>query len=115
MHITIKIQSSKKNCYGNSSERIENEPFYLSADYQIALQTADRRQEITGEIQGLRSARHRVLKMIAAGSDGNIMPPCGRCRELISRIHDDNLKTEVMEGNEIIVTLKELLPHDWRN
>jgi cytidine deaminase len=56
----------------------------------------------------------RVLKMIAVGSDGNIMPPCGRCREFISQLHMDNLKTEVMVEEGVIVTIKDLMPYDWR-
>jgi cytidine deaminase len=53
--------------------------------------------------------------MIAVGSDGSIMPPCGRCREFISQLHDDNLDAEVMVGRSVIVTLKDLLPYDWRH
>lgn len=56
----------------------------------------------------------RVLKMIAVGSDGRIMPPCGRCREFISQLHDDNRQAEVMVSEGVIVTLYQLLPHDWR-
>ena len=56
----------------------------------------------------------RVLKMIAVGWDGHIMPPCGRCREFISQLHNDNLNTEVMVGEGVIVTIRELLPFDWR-
>ncbi|HEY3291276.1 MAG TPA: cytidine deaminase [Anaerolineae bacterium] len=60
------------------------------------------------------AGENRVLKMIAVGWDGAIMPPCGRCREFISQLHDDNVNTEVMVGAGVIVTLRELLPHDWR-
>jgi cytidine deaminase len=56
----------------------------------------------------------RISKMIAVGWDGRILPPCGRCREFISQLHDDNLNTEVMVGEETIVTLRELLPYGWR-
>lgn len=56
----------------------------------------------------------RVAKMIAVGWDGRIMPPCGRCREFISQLHDGNLNTEVMVGEGIVVTIRELLPYDWR-
>ena len=55
----------------------------------------------------------RVLKMVAVGSDGRIMPPCGRCREFISQLHDDNMKTEVIIAHNTILTLEELLPHSW--
>lgn len=57
---------------------------------------------------------NRVVKMIAVGSEGNIMPPCGRCREFISQLHKDNLETEVMVDKGVVVTIRDLLPHDWR-
>ncbi len=56
----------------------------------------------------------RVLKMIAVGWDGHIMPPCGRCREFISQLHPENMNTQVMVAENVIVTIRELLPHDWR-
>lgn len=62
----------------------------------------------------ITAGESRVLKMIAVGSDGRIMPPCGRCREFISQIHSDNLQTEVLVSQGTIVTLQDLLPYDWR-
>lgn len=56
----------------------------------------------------------RVRKMIAVGWDGAILPPCGRCREFISQLHDANRDTEVMVDAGIVLTLRELLPYDWR-
>ncbi len=56
----------------------------------------------------------RVLRMIAVGGDGEIMPPCGRCREFISQLHPDNLDTEVLVATDTMATLRDLLPHDWR-
>ena len=57
---------------------------------------------------------NHVVKMVAVGISGNIMPPCGRCREFISQLHGDNLVTEVMVDNDVVVTIRDLLPHDWR-
>lgn len=57
----------------------------------------------------------RVLKMIAVGADGQVMPPCGRCRELISQLHADNAETEVMLPRGRVVTIRDLLPSDWKN
>lgn len=62
----------------------------------------------------ITAGENRVLKMVAVGRNGHIMPPCGRCREFISQIHRDNLNTEVMVGEGVIVTIRELLPYDWR-
>lgn len=56
----------------------------------------------------------RVLKMVAVNWDGVILPPCGRCREFISQLHDDNLHTEVLVAPGVILTLRDLLPYDWR-
>lgn len=61
----------------------------------------------------ITAGENRVLKMIAVGSAGQIMPPCGRCREFISQLHEDNLDTEVMVSAETVVRLRELLPHHW--
>ena len=60
------------------------------------------------------AGENRVLKMIAVGWDGKILPPCGRCREFISDLHNENLNTEVMVSEGVILTLRELLPYDWR-
>jgi cytidine deaminase len=56
----------------------------------------------------------RVLKMVAVNWDGKILPPCGRCREFISQLHPDNPDAEVIVGEGKIVSLRELLPYDWR-
>jgi cytidine deaminase len=60
------------------------------------------------------AGENRVLKMIAVGSEGNIMPPCGRCREFISQLHDDNLNAQVLVAEGVVVLLRDLLPYDWR-
>ena len=62
----------------------------------------------------ITAGENRVLKMIAVGRDGHIMPPCGRCREFISQLHDENLNAEVMVREGVIVTIRELLPYTWR-
>ncbi len=55
-----------------------------------------------------------VVKMIAVNSNGQILPPCGRCREFINQLSDLNCDAEVMIGVDSVVRLHELLPHDWR-
>ena len=57
------------------------------------------------------AGEHRVLRMVAVGRDGRVMSPCGRCREFVSQLHEDNLNTEVMIDKDTIVALAALLPH----
>jgi cytidine deaminase len=56
----------------------------------------------------------QVLKMVAVGSEGEILPPCGRCREFISQLHDENHAAEVLVAPSTVVRLAALLPFDWR-
>ncbi len=63
----------------------------------------------------ITAGESRVVKMVALNWDGRILPPCGRCREFISQLHPDNSNAEVLVGPETVVTLRELLPHDWRS
>lgn len=53
----------------------------------------------------------RVLKMVAVDWEGRVIPPCGRCREFISQLHDENDATEVMVREGVVVTLRDLLPY----
>ena len=54
----------------------------------------------------------RIVKIVSVYKDGNIVPPCGRCRELINQINDENYKCEVLLENKI-VTISDLLPEMW--
>lgn len=43
-----------------------------------------------------------------------ILSPCGRCREFMRQIDNDNLETDVILERDKTVKLKDLLPnHDW--
>lgn len=58
------------------------------------------------------AGENRVMRMVAVFWDGRIAPPCGRCREFISQLHDDNLECEVQLPDRV-ATLRELLPDRW--
>ena len=62
----------------------------------------------------ITAGESHVLKMIAVNWDGKILPPCGRCREFVNQLHPDNFKAEIMVNEKKVVTLRELLPYDWR-
>ncbi len=59
----------------------------------------------------ITAGENRVVAMVAVGWDGHIMPPCGRCREFIKQLHEDNLSAEVLVAEGVVVTLAELLPY----
>ena len=57
--------------------------------------------------------RETVIRKIVAVSADRILPPCGRCRELIQQIDARNFECVVLlpEGNQML--LRELLPYTW--
>lgn len=62
----------------------------------------------------LKNGEHNIKAVVAVGDDGNAVPPCGRCRELMSQLAKENLSAIVEVKNGIFVTLKELMPYDWK-
>jgi cytidine deaminase len=62
----------------------------------------------------LTAGENRVLRIVAVNDDGQVLPPCGRCREFISQLHDDNRQTLVMVDAHTSVSMQVLLPYDWR-
>ena len=61
----------------------------------------------------LTSKEYTIKRIVAVSRDGKIMPPCGRCRELIYEISGRNLDTEIILGKNKILKLRDLLPHPW--
>lgn len=52
-----------------------------------------------------------IKKIVAVGRNGKIFSPCGRCREFIYQINNENLEAEVLVAENKVVKLKELLPY----
>lgn len=60
----------------------------------------------------IKHGETKIVKLVSSRKD-KIYPPCGRCRELIRMIDNDNLKTKVLLENNKVVTISELLPYPW--
>jgi cytidine deaminase len=56
----------------------------------------------------------QIAKVVAITSDGEPIPPCGRCRELLYQIDRRNLQAQVILGSERTLLLEELLPVRWQ-
>ena len=63
----------------------------------------------------LKHGEYQIKAIVAVDSEGNAVPPCGRCRELISQLSKENLKAVVEVENDTFVLLKEILPYDWKS
>ena len=64
----------------------------------------------------ITEGENAIRRVIAVGQDGNAIPPCGACRELMSQLMPEDYKgVEVMLDyeNNRIVTLGQLTPEWW--
>jgi cytidine deaminase len=62
----------------------------------------------------VKNGETSIKKIVAATAEGNVLPPCGRCREMLYQIDASNLDTEVLIGDGDKQPLRELLPHNWQ-
>jgi cytidine deaminase len=58
----------------------------------------------------LKARESHVQTIVAVNKDGKILPPCGRCRELLWQVDRRNAATWVVLGPSEGVELRELLP-----
>lgn len=66
----------------------------------------------------LSKTEPKIKKIVAVWRDEQgklfVLPPCGRCREFLRTMAQDNLEAEVILGKDHVVKLKDLLPyHGW--
>ena len=57
-----------------------------------------------------------IKKIVAVWFDGkkyHIIPPCGKCREMMHQTSKKNNNTEVIVSSSKKVKLKDLLPYAW--
>lgn len=57
---------------------------------------------------------YRIEKIVAVTGDGTVVPPCGRCRELMYQIDEKNWNTDIIIDTNKVVKLKTLLPEPWQ-
>ena len=71
--------------------------------------------EVGAVMSMLSNGETRIKAVAAVSNDHKLMPPCGRCREMIYQVNKQNLDTKFMLENDRTVTLEELLPDRWED
>ncbi|WP_434999620.1 cytidine deaminase family protein [Vibrio scophthalmi] len=53
-----------------------------------------------------------IHSIVSVDDDGEVMPPCGRCRQLLLFLHEDNRNTRIYinNGGDVVI-LSELMPY----
>ena len=61
----------------------------------------------------LKNRETEVAIIVAITDKGKIIPPCGRCREILVQINKKNLDAQVVIDENKIISLNKLLPYCW--
>ncbi len=61
----------------------------------------------------LKHREREIDWVVAVGSAGSILPPCGRCREMMLQVHKNNRNTRVILPGGQVKTLSALMPDSW--
>ncbi len=68
--------------------------------------------EIAAIAEMLKCRETHIVAVVAVTENG-IIPPCGRCREMIAQVDSRNMSCSVIIGENRVVTLHQLLPNHW--
>lgn len=71
--------------------------------------------EVCAMAQMIKEGETEILEIVATGANGELITPCGRCREFMFQINRNNLKTKILLADDKFITLEELLPHRWQD
>jgi cytidine deaminase len=62
----------------------------------------------------LKHHESEISLIVAVNYKKELLPPCGRCRELIFQVNPANQGASIILGGDKLVSLKELLPCRWQ-
>lgn len=84
----------------------------INVDLTCGVGTCAEQSAIT---EMVKNKENIISKLVTVRFDGDIRPPCGKCREVLSLLAIENCDTLIQVEKNKIVPLKELLPYDWKN
>ena len=104
------IKLTNKSSYGKVAVALltKNGNLYIETCFKTTCNVGFCAEE-SAIAQMLRNNETEIIKLIAVYEDGEIISPCGKCREQMYQLNHQNLKCEILLKDRI-TTLKELLP-----
>jgi len=70
--------------------------------------------EYSAVAEMIKNGETEIDKIVATTSEGSILPPCGKCREMLYQINESNMDTKILLSLNDKKLLRELLPHNWQ-
>ena len=70
--------------------------------------------EVGAVMSMLKDNTSQIKAIVAVSNDHKIMPPCGRCRELMFEVDRRNLQTDVILENGKVIKLADIFSERWQ-
>lgn len=90
----------------------ENGEIFTGTDIGTYLGICAEQSAVSNMVQ---KSAPKISKIVAVWKDEHgelfVIPPCGRCREFLRVMSQDNLEADIILGTDHVVKLKDLLPH----
>lgn len=104
------IKLTDKSSYGKVAVAIltSNKNLYIGTCFKTTCNVGFCAEE-SAIAQMLRNNETEISKLVAVYETGEIISPCGKCREQIYQLNVKNLNCEILLQDKT-VTLKDLLP-----
>ncbi|MFK7844263.1 MAG: cytidine deaminase [Rhodothermales bacterium] len=64
-------------------------------------------------VASMLGERETRIEMIVAVTSAGVVPPCGRCREMLIQLNAGNAETKVIVDAKNWMHLSDLLPNHW--
>lgn len=68
--------------------------------------------EVAAVAEMLKHRETHITEVVAV-SGNHILPPCGRCREMIAQVDSQNRDCRIILDKDRVLTLRQLLPDHW--
>lgn len=111
---TLQLNSYEKNYTGKVSCALITKEKHIYTGVSIDLVCGlGNCAEYSAICEMVKNHETEIDMIVAIYEGGKIIPPCGRCRELLVQIDINNINTKVIIDEDNYVLLKDLLPKRW--
>jgi cytidine deaminase len=71
--------------------------------------------EYSAVAEMIKNGETEIKRIAAITATENLLPPCGKCREMLYQIDKKNLDTEIIINTNETKFLRQLLPFNWQD
>jgi cytidine deaminase len=71
--------------------------------------------EVGAVLEMLKNGETQIDVVVTVSNDAKLMPPCGRCRELMYEVDRANLDAKVVLMDDKVLKLGDIFPERWQD